>query len=42
MTGAFRAVHPMLVRVAEGPEPFYRHAPQAVRASKPDPEIVAN
>jgi hypothetical protein len=38
MTGAIRARETTLVRIAEGPEPFYRKAPQATRAARPELE----
>jgi hypothetical protein len=39
MTGSFRAVQPMLIRVAEGSEPFNRHKPHVTRAPRPDGDI---
>jgi hypothetical protein len=38
LIGHFHAAEPTLVRVAEGPEPFYKHAPKPVRAAPPPPE----
>lgn len=38
LTGTVRAATPTLVRVAEGPDPFYRHAPQVVRAPRAEGE----
>ncbi len=34
LTGEIRATSPTLVRVAEGPEPFYVHTPEAVRVPR--------
>jgi hypothetical protein len=34
VTGAFHAVDATLVRIAEGPDPFYKRPPQAVRAPR--------
>jgi hypothetical protein len=41
LTGTVRAAQPSLVRVAEGPEPFYPRAPQALRAPKPEGDAPA-
>ncbi len=34
LTGTVRALEPTLVRILSGPEPFYRQAPQAIRAPR--------
>jgi hypothetical protein len=38
LTGSFHAREPTLVRIAEGPEPFYKRAPQPIRAHHEAPE----
>ena len=35
-TGWLRAAEPTLVRIAEGPDPFYKHHPRAVHAPRPE------
>jgi hypothetical protein len=34
LTGSIRAVEPTVVRIAEGPDPFYKQPPRAVRAPR--------
>jgi hypothetical protein len=34
ITGSVRAAQPSLVRIAEGPDPFHKRPPRAVRASR--------
>jgi hypothetical protein len=39
MTGVFHAPHPTLVRIADGPEPFAKRPPEAVRAAPANPPV---